>query len=138
MEPLAYETVEVQKPVGLRALSLGAGLEPDELRGLNPELVRGTTPPRAYLLKVPVGSAADVSRALASIPAAERLEFRSYRIARGDTLAKVAARYKTTPEDLLEYNSMSRSQFRAGRVISVPVVLNLAGRGGQKKAPAKK
>jgi membrane-bound lytic murein transglycosylase D len=129
MEPLAYETIEVQKPVGLRDLSLRAGLEPDELKDLNPELVRGTTPSRAYHLKVPVGKRGAVHDVLASIPVAERLEFRSYRIAKGDTLVKVAARYKTTPEDLLEYNNMSRGQFRAGRVINVPVVVNLAGKG---------
>jgi membrane-bound lytic murein transglycosylase D len=138
LEPLAYETVEVQKPVGLRALSQDAGLDPDELRALNPELLRGTTPPRSYSLKVPVGKTAEVSQALASMPAAERLEFRQYRIARGDTPAKVAARYKTTPEELLEYNNMTRSQFRAGRVISVPVVLNLAQRPRGPRAPAKK
>ena len=132
LEPLAYETVEVGKSVGLRELSIRAGLDPDELTGLNPELVRRTTPPRSHHLKVPVGKSGDVTGALTAIPAAERLEFRSYKIAKGDTLAKVAARFRTTPESLLDYNNISPRQFKAGRVINVPVVVSLKKVAGGK------
>jgi membrane-bound lytic murein transglycosylase D len=104
------------------------------LSALNPELIRRTTPPRRYSLKVPVGSKDAVSAALASIPVAERLEFRPYKIQKGDTLAKVSARYHTSPQDLLDFNNITRGQFRAGRQIHVPVVV----KAGQQSAGAKK
>jgi len=124
LEPYTYEIVEVRKSISLNTLSLRAGLEPEVLKDLNPELIRRTTPPRNYPLKVPIGTSADIAEIMDAIPAAERLEFRSYKIVRGDTLSKVAARYNTTSEDILDINSMTPSQFRTGRVISVPIVVS--------------
>ncbi|MDR1841221.1 MAG: transglycosylase SLT domain-containing protein [Holophagales bacterium] len=123
LEPYEYEIVEVTKSISLITLTTRVGLSPDSLRDLNPELIRRTTPPRRYQLKVPVGKAQDVFEALTAIPTAERLEFRTYKIKKGDTLAKIAARYNTTPEDLLAINNISASRFRVGRNIQVPVVL---------------
>jgi len=123
LEPYEYETVEVNKSISLSALTSRAGLAPDTLRELNPELIRRTTPPRRYQLKVPVGTATDVIGALDTTSAAESLEFRTYKIKKGDTLAKVAARYNTTPEDLLDINNITRSRFRVGRNIQVPVAV---------------
>jgi membrane-bound lytic murein transglycosylase D len=139
LEPYTYEIVEVSKSISLNTLSIRAGLDPEVLKDLNPELVRRTTPPRKYPLKVPVGSTADIAAVLDAIPAAERMEFRSYRIAKGDTLSKVAAKYNTTPEDLLDINGMAPSQFRAGRVINVPVVVKATNpkTGDKSKSSAK-
>jgi len=123
LEPYAYETVETSKSMSLHTLSTQAGLNPDALMELNPELIRRTTPPRYYQLKVPVGATADVLNALNAIPSAERLELRAYKIRKGDTLTKVAARYNTTAEDLMDINNITRSGFRAGRTIQVPVVV---------------
>ena len=123
LEPYAYETVEVRRSTSLNTLARLAGLEPSVLIDLNPELVRRITPPRTYSLRVPDGKGADITAALAAIPAAERLDFRAYKIKQGDTLAKVAARYNTTPDELLAINNITRSQFRVGRNIQVPVVV---------------
>ncbi|MDR0499372.1 MAG: transglycosylase SLT domain-containing protein [Holophagales bacterium] len=124
LEPHAYEIIEVNKSISLNTLSARVGLDPELLKDLNPELTRRTTPPRTYQLKVPVGASADIANVLGAIPAAERLEFRSYKILKGDSVLKVAARYNTTPEDLLDINAMTFSQFKAGRVINVPIVVN--------------
>jgi membrane-bound lytic murein transglycosylase D len=120
MTPYAYETVEVDKMTSLSVLARYAGTEVDALKELNPELLRATTPPGHYTLRVPPGASGATSRALARIPSGERLDFKSYVIRRGDTLAKLAARFKVSASDLLEANSLKRSQFRAGRRIQVP------------------
>ena len=137
-DPYEYETVDVGKSVALRSLSRASGLHQDALNELNPELVRRTTPPRVYALKVPVGRAEEVAAAVASLPTAERLEFRPYKIQQGDTLAKVAARYRTTPEDLLDFNGITRSRFRVGRTIRVPVVVKVQHKQPQAPGPARK
>jgi len=59
-------------------------------------------------------------RALASLSPRERVETRSYVVRRGDTLARVAARFKVTPEDLLETNGLKRNQFKVGRRLQIP------------------
>ena len=120
LPPYAYETVEVDRMTSLPVLARFAGADVDALRELNPELLRATTPPGHYQLRVPPGTSGVTARALARIPASQRLDFKSYKIRKGDTLARVAAKFKVGAEDLLAANDLTKAQFRAGRVIKVP------------------
>jgi len=113
----------------------------DQLVDLNPELLRGTTPPGAYQLRVPPGTSMATARVLANLPASQRLDFTSYKIRKKDTLARVAARFKLSPEDLLTANTMTAAQFRIGRTIQVPPPpqlpiddQDLLANGGHRKA----
>ncbi len=126
MPPYAYETVEVDKMTSLSVLARYAETDVDVLKELNPELLRATTPPGRYSLRVPPGASQITYRALARIPAGQRLDFTSYVIRRGDTLAKVAARFKVTQSDLLEANNLKAAQFKAGRRIQVPPAASVA------------
>jgi membrane-bound lytic murein transglycosylase D len=120
MTPYAYETVAVDKMTSLSVLARFADTDVESLKELNPELLRATTPPGHYALRVPPGTSGATYRALARIPSGERLDFKSYVIRRGDTLAKVAARFKVNQADLLEANNLKSAQFHAGRRIQVP------------------
>jgi len=120
MTPYAYETVEVDRMTSLSVLASFAGADVEELKELNPELLRATTPPGHYTLRVPPGASGVTYRALARIPAGQRLDFQKYVVRKTDTLAKVAAHFKVSPEDLLQANSLTKAQFRAGRRIQVP------------------
>lgn len=119
-KPYVFETVEVDRMTSLAVLARHAGTDLDELRGLNPELLRATTPPGRYTLRVPPGTSQATARALAQIPSGERLGGKPYLIRKGDTLARVAARFKVDPDDLLAANGLTRAQFRSGRRIQVP------------------
>lgn len=118
--PYVYETVEVGSMTSLSVLARFAGTDVDALKDLNPELLRGSTPPGRYTLRVPPGTSGAVNRALARIPAGQRLDFQTYVVRKGDTLAKVAARFKVGPADLLASNDMTAAQFKPGRQIKVP------------------
>jgi len=118
--PYAYETVAVSSMTSLTVLARCAGTEAATLKALNPELLRGSTPPGAYQLRVPPGKAMDCLRQLARMPAGKRLDFRTYTVRKGDTLAKVAKRFKLSPEDLLEANELTAKQFRPGKRVLVP------------------
>jgi membrane-bound lytic murein transglycosylase D len=120
MTPYAYETVEVDRMTSLSILARLAGADVDDLKELNPELLRATTPPGRYSLRVPPGASGATYRALASIPVGQRLDFQKYVVRKTDTLAKVAARFKVSPEDLLQANNLTKAQFKAGRRIQVP------------------
>lgn len=120
MTPYAYETVEVDRMTSLSVLARFAGTDVQVLKDLNPELVRATTPPGRYTLRVPPGLGGETQRALAAIPAGQRLDFKTYVIRKGDTLARVASRFAVTPEDLLATNGLRAAQFRPGRRIQVP------------------
>ena len=120
LTPYAYETVAVDRMTSLPVLARYSGADVEVLRELNPELLRASTPPGHYDLRVPPGTSGSTARALASIPANQRLDFKTYKIRKGDTLVKLAARFKVGTEDLLAANDLSKAQFKAGRVIQVP------------------
>ena len=120
LPPYAYETVEVDRMTSLPVLARFADTDVEALKGLNPELLRPSTPPGRYTLRVPPGQGGVTARALARIPASQRLDFKSYRIRKGDNLARLAVRFNLSAEDLLAVNSITKAQFRAGRVIKVP------------------
>ena len=120
LPPYAYESVEVDRMTSLAVLARFAGTDVDALKELNPELLRATTPPGRYSLRVPPGQSGTTARALARIPANQRLDFKAYKIRKGETAARVAARFDLSVEDLLDANGITKAQFRPGRVIQVP------------------
>lgn len=120
LRPYVFETVEIERQTSLTVIARLAGTDAGALRELNPELLRATTPPGRYTLRVPPGMAAPTARALANMPSKQLLDFRSYVIRRGDTLSKVAMRFKVSEDDLLATNNLARAQFRRGRRIQVP------------------
>ncbi len=120
LRPYVFETVTIERQTSLAVIARLAGTDVGTLRELNPELLRATTPPGRYILRVPPTMAAPTARALAKLPSGQLLEFKSYVIRRGDTLAKVAARFKVSEDDLLATNNLSRAQFRRGHRIQVP------------------
>ena len=118
--PYTYETVTVASMTSLTVLARCAGTDVGTLKALNPELLRGSTPPGTYQLRVPPGKAMDCLRRLAGMPAGQRLDFKGYTVQKGDTLAKVAKRFKLTPEDLLAANDIQAKQFKPGKRLLVP------------------
>jgi membrane-bound lytic murein transglycosylase D len=131
--PYVYETVAVSTQTSLALLARCADCDVATLKALNPELLRPTTPPGTYMLRVPPGRAIDCLRRMATLPKAKGLEFKTYKIRKGDTLAAVAHRFNMTPEDLLDMNDLSARQFKAGRRIQLPPVV----REAPKYKPAK-
>ena len=120
LSPYAYETVTVSSMTSLTVLARCAATDAATLKALNPELLRGSTPPGSYQLRVPPGRAMDCLRQLARMPAGKRLDFKTYTVRKGDTLAKVANRFKLTPEDLLAANDLTLKQIRPGQRLLVP------------------
>jgi len=118
--PYVYETVTVSSMTSLTVLARCANTDPAMLKALNPELLRGSTPPGTYQLRVPPGKALDCLRQLAHMPAGKRLDFQTYLVKKGDTLAKVAKRFNLTADDLLAANDLTAKQFRPGKRLLVP------------------
>ena len=124
--PYVYETVAVPAMTSLVVLARCAGTDLATLKALNPELLRGSTPPGSYTLRVPPGKALECTRQLARMPAGKKLDFRHYTVRRGDTLAKVAKRFKLAPDDLLDANDITARQFKPGKRLLVPPAPSLA------------
>ena len=132
LRPYVFETVLVPSMTSLLLLARCADTDVATLKALNPELLRSSTPPGSYTLRVPPGRALDCTRRMSSLPFARRPAYRNYLLRRGDTLASVARRFKVASEELLDANDLIPRQFKAGRRIQIPPTPVLAShdRGG--------
>ena len=127
-EPLRYETLLVRGSYSLASLAELAGAGSDELRELNPALIRSVTPPGdSYALRVPPGSAQRVAQGLTHLAAARPAEMRHasvkvHLVRRGQTIRTVAARYGISPVRLARANGLrTTSRLRTGARLRVPV-----------------
>ncbi len=125
-ETVLHEVVRMPSSVDLRKLAVLAGLGPETLRDLNPELRRGITPPiGGYALRVPLGTAGLVKGSLTklSAPRGKAAKRPSVVARRGlgpspaeagihvvkphDTLTGIAKRYGVSVRELLSLNSLT-------------------------------
>lgn len=123
LEPLKYETVTVRKPIDLRRVAEWTETSIDEVRALNPELRRLTTPVRApqYDVRVPVGAAEKLQTRLATADPAELITLQWHTVKRGETIPTIARRLRVKTADLAEANGLStKSRLRAGQTLLVP------------------
>lgn len=126
--PHQFEEVAVTRPLHFHAIANATGIPYEELRLLNPELRRDATPPgdEAYLLKVPVGTKGKVEQLLDRIPTHKfpplpaKSQFAStgssrwYKVRVGDTLEKVAKRFRIPLKTLKTRNNLSGPTIRPG------------------------
>jgi len=118
--PFVYETVQVHSTTSLRTIARSAGVSEAVIHDLNPQLLRGSTPPGAYEVRVPVGRGLETQRRLGGLPVGKIEGFKTYKIRKDDTPEKVARRFKVDPQDLLEVNHLGAAGFKAGRRIEIP------------------
>ncbi len=121
-EPAAVAHVAVPPATDLSRLASAAGMTPDALRGLNPVLVKGVTPPGGtWDLKIPVEHRSAIITALAPPPrvvaSRDGREGRTARAAgdghvhivrQRETITSIAKRYGMSPGDVIRMNSLDK------------------------------
>lgn len=131
--PHAFEEVIVSRPIHFHAIANATSIPFEELRLLNPELRRDATPPDDpdYRLKVPVGTKLKVEQLLDRIPTwkfppmplkslkVKADSSRWYRVRGGDTLEKVAKRFKVSVKTLKIRNNLSSPVIRPGDLLAI-------------------
>jgi membrane-bound lytic murein transglycosylase D len=140
---LAYETVKLPRAVELKKVAEWSGATVADLRALNPELRRSTTPPKdpEYALRVPVGTSIEVARRMDESAGQDLLSLTHYTAKSGDTLAAVARKLHIGRTDLAEANGLSLSApLTAGQQLMVPADVPFVSyaQAQKSKTPAKK
>ena len=95
-----------------------------DIQKLNPELRRGMTPVGKHELKVPAGMAVTMeTRLAAAAPSVfASANFRFHTVQKGETLAAVARKYKTTATKLAAANDLkANARLRGGATLMVPI-----------------
>jgi len=126
-EPLPHESIIIEKQVRLKTLADVMGITFEELYSLNPELRRQATPPVKYSLNVPVGTGSILLSKLDTLPSwvpnkNEYFDYIIYRVKRGDTLYRIAAKYRTSVNAIARANRISRKRtLRIGQKLRIPL-----------------
>jgi membrane-bound lytic murein transglycosylase D len=123
--PLAFDTVRVGPQTPLAAIATAAGVALQDVRDLNPHILRGVTPLKdSMTVRVPVGSAAGFDSAYAALPDDDRKAFRKVTTKKGATLVSVARQGKITTKQLKWYNPTLKAtksgRLPVGRVVLLP------------------
>ncbi|MCC5926734.1 MAG: LysM peptidoglycan-binding domain-containing protein [Bacteroidetes bacterium] len=121
--PWAYDLVPVQGSVDLNTLAEFAGITTQELRNLNPELLRWATPPgrTPYQLKIPVGTKEKFLENYKTLPESARRQVVVHTVSRGENLGIIANRYNVTVRDLYAVNERLSTTIFPGQEIVIPV-----------------
>ncbi len=132
-----FEEVVISRPLLLRDIAKVSGVPFEELRRLNPELLKDVTPPgdTDYHLKVPVGTKETVEQKLEQVPTwkptapiARKNQGRRepgaqspgwYRVQVGDKLSTIAKRFRLSVQELKSRNHLTSSRIRPGDLLSV-------------------
>ena len=118
-----YDVVEIEGSVELSVLADFAGITTQELRNLNPELLRFATPPgpNPYPLKIPKGQQDDFLAAYEEMPESKRQTLVVHSVNRGETLGVIANRYGVSVRALYGANANLSSLIHPGQEIVIPV-----------------
>ncbi len=93
-EPLAYDVVQVPDATSLDVIAEAAGASASEVAELNPQILRGVTPPgERYAVRVPPGTGHRFAVNFARVPASERVTWVQHIVRRGETLGEIARNY---------------------------------------------
>jgi membrane-bound lytic murein transglycosylase D len=122
-QPVPSESVPVRGAVDLRVIAECSGTSLDQVRALNPDLRRLSTPAgRTYEIDVPAGAGAALSKCLSSLPPEKRVQFRTHVVARGQSLYTIARRYGILTADVASANGISTKRPLAiGTELIIPI-----------------
>jgi len=112
------ETVRVAGSYPITTVARCANAEPGDIRQLNPELRRGMTPSSEFDLKVPHGSADQVTTCLASEKA---MNYTRHVVRKRDTFSLIAKMFGVSPNEIARVNGLTlQSRLKPGTELAIP------------------
>jgi len=123
-EPLQYEKVNVPQLTALSLVARACEIPLDEIKGLNPEIRRGVTPPDEpeYEIKIPFGKKDLFQENFERLQPLEKFQFKKHLVKKGETLKGIARTYRVDIEPLLEINRLNRkSKLSKGTTLLIPL-----------------
>ncbi len=134
---LRYDVLLVDDATDLNLIARCAGVGSEEVRLLNPALLRGASPPdmKDYPVRVPLGTGSKARKALHRVPADKRLTWRRHRVERGETLGHIARDYGTSVDNIAMLNKLGDVHLiRPGDQLLIPMPAELANKARNRAA----
>ncbi len=109
-EPLRYDRVRVPPLIDLQLIARASETTIEEIKDLNPELLRWCTPPDdpEYEIKIPSGRKDLFVTNFQAVPPLEKVPFKTHTVKKGETIQKISRLYRIDVEPLLEVNHLKK------------------------------
>jgi membrane-bound lytic murein transglycosylase D len=113
-----YDSVRVPGRIPLAAVAKAAGTTAAAVHDLNPQILRGMTPPgNAYLVRIPTGGAARFDSTFKKLTKEDRVATRLVDTKKGDTDEKLAWKYGISEVALRGFNPHIRHLKPSGKLV---------------------
>ena len=124
--PVVYDTVTVRECVDLNVVAECVNNSFDELKRLNPALLRWCTPPdrERWVLNIPRGSRELFLTNYSRVPDDQKLTYINHLIRRGETLSQISRKYGVNIEEIKRVNKIRGTFIREGQVLVIPYPQN--------------
>jgi membrane-bound lytic murein transglycosylase D len=143
-DPMTYDEITVPGPIDLRSLAQACSTDVEEIRRLNPAVLKNAAPGDGDQVTVRVPDGAG-ERILASLEDGSldlpRVETPAdpvvlrHKVRRGESLNSLATRYGVPARTIARYNRISRTQrLRVGRTLLIPQDDGAVAAGGKSAA----
>jgi membrane-bound lytic murein transglycosylase D len=122
--PLQTERVELEKATDIRVIAENLEIPVDQLKELNPHVLRWTTPPddSEFELILPKGYSEKFLDKVASLPDNERIIWRYHNVKKGETLSVIARNYGVSVNDLTQANRITtKTSLKIGQELLIPM-----------------
>jgi len=104
-----YDSVRVPAATPLAAIAEASGATVPQVQELNPQILRGLTPPRdSFMVRIPVGAADTFAVALDGLPKADREGLHTVVSKKGQSMASIAHKAHLTSRQLAMYNPKAK------------------------------
>ena len=121
-DEVQFAVSDIESQLDLALAAELAGVDVDTVYAYNPGYNRWSTDPAGpHSLLMPIDVSADFEKALAAVPASERVRWKRHKIGNGETISEIAEQYHTTPASIRTANNLRGNTIRAGHHLMIPV-----------------
>ncbi len=121
-KPVPADTITLEHPIDLHLVSDAAGVDLDDIRTLNPVLLRNVTPNESgFHLLIPAGTSHAFDENIQQVPEDKWMSWRLHATEQGETLSDIARHYRVTVSALEAANHLdAHAAVPAGFLLDVP------------------
>jgi peptidoglycan lytic transglycosylase D len=121
-KPPVFDTVKPGHAIDLHLVADATGADLDDLRQLNPVLIRSVTPNDSqFVLKLPPGTAKKFEENIQHVPADKWTSWRLHEVESGESLGEIARHYRVTVASIETANHLgTHASMPAGFWLNIP------------------
>jgi membrane-bound lytic murein transglycosylase D len=125
LAPITHDSVRVGPATPMSAIAHAAGLSTSDVLALNPQILRGISPPKdSIYIRVPAGKADSFAVAFAALPKSEKLGMWTVVSKKGENLAAIAKREGLNARQIGLYNPklklLKSGNLAPGQTVIIP------------------